>query len=95
MEAVCLYALIHSCLSLSDTMDCSPPGSFVLGILQARLLEWVAISLSRGSSRPTDQIRSPALQADSVLSCDQGSHKTQIVCLTPHSHIIADPQLNL
>ena len=35
-------------------MDCSPPGSSVHGILQARILEWVAISFSRGSSRPKD-----------------------------------------
>ena len=36
-------------------MDCSPPGSSVRGIFQARILEWVAISSSRGSSRPKDQ----------------------------------------
>ena len=35
-------------------MDCSPPGSSVHGILQARILEWVAISFSRGSSQPRD-----------------------------------------
>ena len=35
-------------------MDCSPPGSSVHGIFQARILEWVAISFSRGSSRPRD-----------------------------------------
>ena len=33
-----------------DSMDCSPPGSLVNGISQARILEWVAISFSRGSS---------------------------------------------
>ena len=38
-------------------MDCSPPGSFVHGILQARILEWVAISYSKGSSQSKDQIR--------------------------------------
>ena len=38
-------------------MDCSPPGSSVHGILQARILEWVAISFSRGSSQPTDGTR--------------------------------------
>ena len=37
------------CLTLCDPMDCSPPGSSVLGIFQARILEWVAISSSRGS----------------------------------------------
>ena len=38
-----------------DLVDCSPPGSSVQGISQARILDWVAISLSRGSSRPTGQ----------------------------------------
>ena len=44
----------QSCLILCYPMDCSPPGSSVHGILQARVLEWVAISFSRGSSRPRD-----------------------------------------
>ena len=38
-------------------MDCSLPGSFVHGISQARTMEWVAISYSRGSSRPRDRTR--------------------------------------
>ena len=47
-----------SCVQLlSNVMDCSPPGSFVLGISQARILEWVAICFSRGSSLPRDQTR--------------------------------------
>ena len=37
-----------SCLTVSDSMDCSPPGSSAHGILQARILEWVAIPFSRG-----------------------------------------------
>ena len=45
----------QSCLTLCDPMDCSPPGSSVPGILQARILEWVAISFSRGSSQLRDQ----------------------------------------
>ena len=40
---------------LCDPVDCSPPGSSVHGILQARILEWVAISFSRGSSPPRDR----------------------------------------
>ena len=48
-------SVANSCLTLFITMDCSPPGSSVHGILQARILEWVAISSSRGSSRPRDQ----------------------------------------
>ena len=45
----------QSCPTLCHPMDCSPPGSSVHGILQARILEWVAISFSRGYSRPRDQ----------------------------------------
>ena len=41
--------------SFCDYMDCSPPGSSVHGILQARILEWVVISFSRASSQPRDQ----------------------------------------
>ena len=44
----------QSCLTLCDPMGCSPPGSFVRGISQVRILQWVAISFSRGSSRPRD-----------------------------------------
>ena len=44
----------QSCLTLCDPMDCSLPGSSVNGILEARMLEWVAISFSRGSSWPRD-----------------------------------------
>ena len=47
--------LPQSCPTLSDPMDCSPPGSSVHGILQARTLAWVAISFSRGSSQPRDR----------------------------------------
>ena len=43
-----------SCPTLCDRMDCNPPGSAVHGISQARTLEWVAISFSRGSSWPRD-----------------------------------------
>ena len=44
----------QSCPTLCDPMDYSPPGSSIHGILQARILEWVAISFSRGSSWPRD-----------------------------------------
>ena len=47
----------QSCLTLCDPMDYSLQGSSVHGILQARVLEWVAISFSRGSSRPRDRTR--------------------------------------
>ena len=43
------------CPTLCDPVDCSPPDSSVHGILQTRLLEWVTIPFSRGSSQPRDQ----------------------------------------
>ena len=43
------------CPTLCDPMDCSPPGSPIHGIFQARVLEWVAIFFSRGSSWPRDR----------------------------------------
>ena len=45
----------QSCPTLCDPVDCSPPSSSVHGTLQGRILEWVAISFSRGSSRPRDR----------------------------------------
>jgi len=47
-----LQQLSRSCLTLCDPKDCSPLDSSVWGISQARILEWVAIPSSRGSSRP-------------------------------------------
>ena len=47
--------LLQSCPTLCNSIDCNPPGFSVHGILQARILEWVAISFSRGSSQPRDQ----------------------------------------
>ena len=61
---VCIHVHIHTwkskCYLLSHVwlcvlIDCSPPGSSVHGILQARILEWVAFTFSRGSSWPRDQ----------------------------------------
>ena len=51
--AVCLVAQL--CLTLCDPMDYSPPGSSVHEILQTRILEWVAMVFSRGSSQPRDR----------------------------------------
>ena len=48
---------LQSCQTLFHPMDCSPPDSSVPGILQARILEWVAMFSSRGSSQPRDQTR--------------------------------------
>ena len=57
-----------SCVRLCDPMDCSLPCSSICGTLQARILEWVALSFSRRSSQPRDRTQSPALQADALPS---------------------------
>ena len=50
-----MHAGMLSYVRLCDPMDYNTPGSTVHGILQARVLEWVAVSFSRGSSQPRDQ----------------------------------------
>ena len=74
-----VYSLSH--VRLSNPMDCSPPGPSVHGILQARILEWVATFFSRVSSRPRNRIWSPALQVDSwttaLLGNDWSKLETQ------------------
>ncbi|CAI9178882.1 unnamed protein product [Rangifer tarandus platyrhynchus] len=62
-----LCVFYHSCAQLNlipcDPMDCNPPGSSVNGILQVRILTWVVMHSSRGSSRPREpaSLESPAL----------------------------------
>ena len=51
----CSCSVAQSCLTPCNPMDCSPPGSSVHGILQARILEWVAMFSSRGSSQCRDR----------------------------------------
>ena len=60
LEIRWLNTCVHSHVTLWDSMDCSPTGSSVHGISQARTLEWVAISYFRGSSWPRDQTESLA-----------------------------------
>ena len=57
--------VVQSCPTLCDPMDCSLLGSSIHGLLQTRILEWVAISFSRGSSWPRDQ---------TPVSCIAGRH---------------------
>ena len=56
------------CPTLCNPMDCCLPGSSIHGIFQARVLEWVTISFSRGSSWSRDRTRFPELQADALPS---------------------------
>ena len=66
----------QSCPTLCDPIDCSPWGSSIHGIFQARILEWVAISFSSGSSQPRDWIcvsriagREASLIAQLIVLC--------------------------
>ena len=57
----------QSCPTLCNSVEYSPPGSSIHGIIQARILEWVAIPFSRGSSRPRDQTRVSHLHCRWIL----------------------------
>ena len=52
-----MFWVAQLCLTLCDPIDCSPPAPWTMGILQARILEWVAMFSSRGSSQPRDWIQ--------------------------------------
>ena len=69
---VVLYHFSH-CLTLCDPMDCSPPGSSVHEILQARILEWVACPPPGDLPNPGIEPSSLALQVDFLLLSHQGS----------------------
>ena len=71
----------QSCPTLGNPMDCSLPGCSVHGILQARILEWVAMPSSRRSSQLRDQIQISPLQADSLASEPPGKPKLIIYIL--------------
>ena len=60
--------VVQLCLILSDLMDCSPPGSSVHGILQARILEWLPFPSPGDLTDPGIEPGSPTLKADSLLS---------------------------
>ena len=69
---VCAHSL-RSCLILCYPIHCIPSGSSVHGSLQERILKWVAMPSSRGSSSPGIELMSPPLQADSLPLSHQGS----------------------
>ena len=65
----CIYSSEASCLTFCDPIDCSPPGSSIHGIFQARILGWVTISYSRGSSLAREWI---------WVSMNRGSWQTMV-----------------
>ena len=75
MVILCVCTLSKLGLMLCNPMDCSLPGFSIHEILQARILEWVAISFSRDLPNPGIKPRSPALQVDSLPAEPQGKPK--------------------
>ena len=73
---MCLVA--QSCLTLFDPWTVAPPGPSVHGILQARILEWVAMPSSRDLPHPGMEPRSPATQADTLPSESPGKPLLQL-----------------
>ena len=67
--------LTQSCPTLCDPMDCSPPGSSVHEILQTRILEWVAISSSKGSSRHRDRIHVSCVSCGAFTTEPSGNNQ--------------------
>ena len=73
----CVHAkLLHSCSTLPSHMDYNPPGSSIHGIFQARILEWVAMPSSRGSSWPSSifliEPMSPSLAGRFIITGTNG-----------------------
>ena len=81
---MCMH--VQSCPTPCNPTDCSPPGSSVYGILQARILEWVAISFSRRSSWPTGiepvSLMSPALAGSSLPPAPVGKPRKYCIHFT-------------
>ena len=75
----------QSCQTLCNPMDCSLSGSSVYGIFQARVLEWIAISFSRGSSRPRNRTQVSCIAGRRLYHLShQGSPKRLRVNITIH-----------
>ena len=79
----CCCLVTKSCLTPCHPLDCSPPGSSVSVIFQARILQWVGIFFSRGSSWPRNWPRSPALAGGSFTAEPPGKLLWCMVGLVP------------
>ena len=81
MNRMCVCT--QSCLTLCQPMECNPPGSLVHGISQARILEWVAISFSSGSSWPRDRTLVSCVSCIGrwILYCCGHLEKKSILCV--------------
>ena len=84
---MCCVKLLQLCPTLCDPRDYT-----VCGILQARILEWVAFPFSRESSQPRDQTQSPTLQAGSLPAEPQESPRTLAWVAYPFSRGSSQPR---
>ena len=86
--SMCLVT--QSCLTVCDPMDCSLPGFSVLGILQARTLEWVAMPSSRGSSQPRDRTQVLGIAGGfiTIWATREALYIYIFIYLSTHIHIV-------
>ena len=88
--SVCVLVLVaQSCPTLCDPRDSSPPGSSVHAILQARILEWVAIPFSRGSSQPRDQTRVFCIASRFFIKTPNTSIEKTVFKKTVNKHLLS------
>ena len=97
-QCTCVHSVVSDSLWTPAThpppMDCSPPGSFVHGVLQARILKWVAIRFSRGSCQPRDWtcvLPLPQWQLDSLPLHHLGTPHLPEACVQSHLFILWGP----
>ena len=86
-----IVLVVQLCLTLCYPIDCNLPGSSVHGIFQIRILEWVAIPFSRGSSRPKDQTWVSCTAGDSLPSESPGKPKVKKVLVVQSCLTLCDP----
>ena len=96
--SVCAHSVAQSCSTLCEPMDCSQTSSSVRGIFQERLLEWVAIPYSRGSSSPRNwtlvSLVSPALTSGFFTTAPPGKPRPWIWTWTISGYMVSDKLLS-
>ena len=91
----CCCSVAQSSPTFCDSMDCSPPGSSVYEIFQARILQWAAISFSRGSSWPRDQTLITCLAGRLFTAEPQRKPlMPSLNLLLPHNILTTEPPTN-
>ena len=88
-----MLCLVIECPTLYSPMDCSPPGSSVQGILQTRILQWVAFPSSKGSSQLKFKLRSSTWHSISSVSLQRRGHvstQQDTSCLESRGELLPD-----